>query len=58
MLYFYFWWHHMVAGSILWHVKMLFLSDSSRNAHTKHNKAMFITSNISPHSPGYSGYFK
>jgi len=32
----------MVVGSTLWHVIMLFLSDSSGNNHVKHNKAIYI----------------
>jgi len=42
VLFFVFWWHHMVVGSTLWHVIMLFLSDSSGNNHVKHNKAIHI----------------
>jgi hypothetical protein len=43
----------MVVGSTLWHVTMLFLSDSSGNNDVKHNKAIDITRNIFFHSPGY-----
>ena len=41
-LFFVFWWHHIVVGSTLWHVIMLFLSDSSGNNHVNHNKAIYI----------------
>jgi len=42
----------MVVGSTLQRVTMLFLSNSE-NSHVKHSKAIYITSNITPHSPGY-----
>jgi hypothetical protein len=51
-LFFVFWWHHMVVGSTLRHVTMLFFGNSE-NSHLKHSKAIYITSNIPPHSPGY-----
>ena len=58
VLFFVFWWHHMVVGPTLWRVTMLFLSDSSGNNHVKHNNTIYITRDIFPTLLAISIYVK